>query len=305
MRDTTGVGSLPHRDPAEAARLAAACSVPYLPQLPGRHPEEGMVRQWGDGLCGCGPGDEPGGLRAGAPVGPREEAFVAAAAALDLLAGTAPPLVKTQATGPITLAVALRAAGHGGSALWECVVGGLTSRIAGHLAEIHRRLPGSQTLVVIDEPALTAVTPGDRSAAAALDALGAVIAAVSGADVGVHCCGDTVWGEVAGLGAGWLSMDVGALGPGFAAGVPAVAEAVSAGTRIIWGAVPVESPPLPSTGSLVARVRRVEEALVLAGADLRSLDRAVLSPACGLAGLSPDAAAGVVRRLDEMAEVMA
>jgi hypothetical protein len=126
VKPTTGVGSLPHVDPAAGAEFAVAASVPYLPQLPMRHAAESMLRQWGDGLCGCG-GDGAGLAFGGAP-GPVEEAFVGAEAALARLDGSV-PLVKTQATGPITLAAAVRAAGHRGENLWECVVEGLSRRI--------------------------------------------------------------------------------------------------------------------------------------------------------------------------------
>ncbi|MBC7545601.1 MAG: hypothetical protein H7338_22965, partial [Candidatus Sericytochromatia bacterium] len=42
----TGIGSLPHRDPAEAVALALFADVPYWPQLPQRHADEVMVRQF-------------------------------------------------------------------------------------------------------------------------------------------------------------------------------------------------------------------------------------------------------------------
>lgn len=302
--DTTGVGSLPHADPGTAARLAGVPSVPYLPQLPLRHPEEGMLRQWGDGLCGCGAAGSEGGLGYGAEPGPRAEAFVGAAAALDLLAGFSPPLVKTQATGPITLAAAMRAGGHPGDGLWDCVVSGLSGRVAGHLARIASRLPAAGIVVVFDEPALVAVRPGAPGAGAALAALSEVVSGVEGARVGVHCCGDADWGTVAEVGAHWLSMDAAALGHGFVEGATRIAGAVSSGARIIWGAVPTDPLPLPSVETLVARVRRAEGLLVLAGADVRVLDGALVSPACGLAGMTVEAAVQVTARVEAVAEAL-
>ena len=43
----TGIGSLPHRDPAAALAFVAETTpeLPYWPQLPNRHPFEGMVAQ--------------------------------------------------------------------------------------------------------------------------------------------------------------------------------------------------------------------------------------------------------------------
>src|SRR5262249_29495478 len=46
----TGIGSLPHDDPVEAAELVLRClpELPAVPQLPGRDPRESMLAQW---LC--------------------------------------------------------------------------------------------------------------------------------------------------------------------------------------------------------------------------------------------------------------
>ena len=116
MRAVTGVGSLPHGDPAAAAEFVlSTATIPYLPQLPARHPEEGMLLQWGDGLCGCGAGGTFG-LGYGLPPGDRSEALAGAEGLLEALPAET-PLVKTQATGPITLAAAMLAGGHPGSGL--------------------------------------------------------------------------------------------------------------------------------------------------------------------------------------------
>ena len=44
----TGIGSLPHTDPAEAASLVLRRlpELPAVPQLPARDPREGMIAQW-------------------------------------------------------------------------------------------------------------------------------------------------------------------------------------------------------------------------------------------------------------------
>ncbi len=83
-----------------------------------------------------------------------------------------------------------------------------------------------------------------------------------------------------------------------------LAEAVSAGTRIIWGAVPTTPPPLPSTVQLAAAVRRAEAWLLAAGADVRRLAEAWITPACGLSGLSISHAEQVATRTRDVAGVL-
>ncbi|MDW5596049.1 hypothetical protein VSS74_17010, partial [Conexibacter stalactiti] len=104
---TTGVGSLPHDDPAQAvAHCVAAYELPFCPQLP--RLDGDMVSEWlGADLASA------GWTRARERGRPR--AWEALLARLD----AAPPahrIVKLQVTGPATLACALeRARGAAGS----------------------------------------------------------------------------------------------------------------------------------------------------------------------------------------------
>ncbi len=284
----TGVGSLPHDDPdAAAGFVLETADVPYLPQLPNRHNEEGMLLQWGDGLAGCGP--DPGGLglRCGTPIGPRHEAFIGAAALLDSF-DRDPPIVKTQATGPVTLATALLAGGHDGAGLWDEVAEGLESRVRRHVAWLQNRLPESRVVLVYDEPALVGLgvprfpVDPDRAATAIAAALDAV-----DIETGIHCCGDTDWGLVASLRPDFLSFDVAAIAGDFGGAAEAVAAAVAEGMKIMWGVVPASAPPLPDVEDLSARLRRYEGTLNMAGAPIDRLAGEIwVSPACGLAGLT-------------------
>jgi len=48
---TTGIGSLPHRDPEEACRLVLdTCDIPFWPQLPNISFKEAMILQYSEGL---------------------------------------------------------------------------------------------------------------------------------------------------------------------------------------------------------------------------------------------------------------
>jgi methionine synthase II (cobalamin-independent) len=293
----SGIGSLPHTDSAEAVEFVlATADVSYLPQLPNRHPEESMLLQWGDGIAGAGPDDLT--LRADSETGPRHEAFVGAEAMLREPAGD---VLKTQATGPVTLAAALKAGGVRRTGLLRHVADELVIRISDHLDWVRRQSDVEEVILVLDEPML-AVTGDDPLPAAVLDVLALVIEQID-ADVGIHCCGDTDWGAVAALRPGWLSWDVAALGPGFLAGVDQISRALAADTRLMWGIVPTTPGPLPDQNVIVSRYGTAVANLIVAGAPLESLkQRAWFTPACGLAGLSVADAQAVVELLEEVVE---
>jgi methionine synthase II (cobalamin-independent) len=293
----TGVGSLPHADPVAAAEFVLrSTDVPYLPQLPNRHPEEAMLVQWGDGIAGL--GAEGRRLELAHAVGDREQAFVGAAAVLDRWSGTR---LKTQATGPVTLTAALRAGGAPEPGLLQLVADELTTRITAHISWIRSRIVLDELVVVLDEPALAAFG-GERGPIPheALEVLGRTLGDID-ADTGIHCCGDTDWRAIASLRPGWLSWNLGELGPGFATGGEELAETLAAGTRIMWGMVPAARPPLPSENVLLGRYGTAVARLVVAGAPFEQLKtRAWFTPACGLAGLSVADAEAVTGLLESV-----
>ncbi|MEN8113734.1 MAG: hypothetical protein ABFS21_05050 [Actinomycetota bacterium] len=295
---TTGVGSLPHDDPAEAAAFVRdTTDLAYLPQLPNRHASEGMLRQWGDGLCGVGAVDDGIGLRFGVPEGDRVEAFGGAAAMLDAFDGDA---IKTQFTGPVTLALGILAAGAPLDGLWDCVVEGLSRRFADHVASIEAAKPGIEIIAVMDEPALVMYAPGRDAGPIPIEAAAEAISRVfasSPVPTGIHVCGDTDWRTVAGLRPAWLSWDLAALGDGFLTATDAIAEIVSQGTGIMWGMVPSDPAPIDE-GRVRSRYGTAVTRLVLDGAPVEALTNdALATPACGLAGLSIGGAEVVMRRL--------
>ncbi len=295
----SGVGSLPHAEAEDAVDFVlGTCDVPYLPQLPDRHVQESMLVQWGDGIGGAG-SDGPT-LRVGAETGDPIEAFGGAAAMLRRFDGT---VLKTQATGPVTLAAALRAGGVETPRLVHHVADQLVARIGDHVDWVRRETGVESIVVVLDEPALTALgTNQTMLPTAARHALEMMVTELS-VEVGVHCCGDTDWGGLAEIGFDWLSWDLGALAAGFYEGVDRIAVALGGGTRVMWGIVPTTSGPLPDPNVLVGRYGTAVANLVVAGAPLEMLKtRAWFTPACGLAGLTVDGAAAVCIRLDEVVE---
>lgn len=282
----TGVGSLPHTDPKRAASFVLeTTTVPYLPQLPNRHPEERMLVQWGDGLCGCGAVDSSIGLGYGEPIGARAEAFGGAHALLDVLSSDV-PAVKTQATGPVTLALGLLSAGHPGQGLLDCVATGLIGRVEDHIALLAARLPDADITLIFDEPGLSGLlVPGfPITRDEAEHVLGKVLTRAP-VPAGIHCCADTDWSVVASVRPSLISWDIDSLGAAFLAHTEAIAAATWEGTGFIWGVAPTQTQPLP--GDPGVRLQRIVGRLVMAGAKMDGLlEGAMFSPACGLAGLT-------------------
>ncbi len=289
----TGVGSLPHTSAIAAADFVAdTAGLAYLPQLPGRHPAEGMIAQWGDALCGHVGGEHDA-----------AEAFRGAAEVLKRL-GPGPEPVKTQATGPVTLAVALVHRGHDADSVWDCVVPALTQRIRRHLTDIEAAAPETTPVVMLDEPSLVAFGPAaavpPEIRARATKALRTVVSAID-APVGVHCCADTDWGIVTDSGASVISWDVLELATGFQEHLEDIALAIAEGTTISWGLVPVTGSALPAAEDLAGRYRTALAELVVRGAPLPPMrEGAWLTPACGLAGLTVEQAERVMDRVNEV-----
>lgn len=203
----TGIGSLPFTLAEEAIQFVAefAPEIPHWPQLPRRHPAEGMIQQF---LAGARQEIEPRARQAGYFVKSRTGFLAAAAAetgALDaeraegffafdkaMIAGRFPRarVLKGQVTGAWTLATTL----HVGDGLATCDADILAALV--HLVqrnvrwqvEVLRRfeLP---VLLQIDEPGLGSAATDEqiRSARTAMTEVVECIRA-AGAIPLLHCC---------------------------------------------------------------------------------------------------------------------
>jgi methionine synthase II (cobalamin-independent) len=289
----TGVGSLPHTDAASAVEFVMdTASLPYVPQLPEHDEAEGMIAQWSAGLCthAATSDDGPAGF----------------GGARELLARHGPVLrdLKTQATGPVTLAVALVNRGHDPATVWDCVVPGLIDLIRAHLGEIAAGAPGSAVTVILDEPSLVAFGPGPavpaEARSRAMEAIRDVIGALH-VPVGVHCCADTDWSLVTESGPSVISWDLAELGSGFHQSLEALADAIATGTQIAWGVVPVTGAALPAAETIAGRYRAALAELVVAGAPVQPMrEDAWATPACGLVGLTVGQAERVMDRVGDV-----
>jgi methionine synthase II (cobalamin-independent) len=327
----TGVGSLPGTSIRDAVRLVVD-ELPdfvHLPELPARGPWADMTgralallpdfpAEWGP--TGWALADRPGRetRRSMAVLGEDLDALE------ELAEGWSGPL-KVQLCGPWTLAatIELRSgrkvlADRGAT---RDLHQAYTDALAGHAAEVARRLPAARLVVQLDEPALPHVlegavpTPSGLSRLAAVDqqvvegvlrsaaeAATGASEAETGAMVGVHCCAASPpLRLLRGSGVGFVSLDVTLLTE---ADDDPIGEALEAGLGLLLGVVPaVEGRPSDPPGrhdaeELAAPVRLLWRRL---GQPVEQISSVVVTPTCGLAGSSPDYARAALVRCREVA----
>ncbi len=318
---TTGVGSMPGTDSAEAARIVVGeFAIPYVAELPARGAGAdtlgrtlGLLAEvTGDfaaettpsgwRLVGGRTGGEPGRQMRRA-VGWLSEDADRLEEQLIGFRG----LVKVQVAGPWTLAAGLEST-RGTRVLADAgacadLATALAESLATHVAAMQRRVPGAQVVVQVDEPTLPLVlagrlrTPSGRGALRIPEApelslrLAEVTAAASaaGADQVVgHCCARRVPFDLFG-GSGFSGVSVDLAGVGSAAD-ESLGQWWDRGGLVVLGV-------LPSTDPAPGVARAMPESLARTVAELWSRigfgiadvgARTWLSPACGLAGASPD-----------------
>ncbi len=225
-------------------------------------------------------------------------------------------VVKVQAPGPITLAAELELAnGHRAitdSGALRDLAASLAEGVAAHRAALARRLE-TPVVVQFDEPslpnalggrlrgvtALSPVAPLDEAVANAL--LDACVATVGGA-VSLHSCAPALpWNMLQKSSIGAVSVDASTL---IAADLDGIAAFVESGRTVILGVVAASAPPRrPSTEEVAAALVAVTDRLGFARSALR--DRIGVTPACGLAGATPEWARLAIELTRKAAEAFA
>jgi hypothetical protein len=331
----TGIGGMPHADAGACleAAVSACPELPFWPTRPLAVAAEEMIRQWSLGLPGvaevpaperAGGGDPEGGASAGgAPAGAalaggarpawvgRDRAPGRPGLPADAV-GTLEPFLqalrlrpagwlKLQATGPVTLALALDAGGQEALAVPSArgpLAIGYAARIRWLVTRVREALPGWRVVLVLDEPSLghPLVVARPRLALELWRDLGA-----SGAEVtGLHCCAPPPWGLVLDLDPQLVSFD--AIRDGDAAtDDPAFRRLVEGGAAVAWGLVPAAGGADRSLDPDAIAERLLDLVEWTAGDYLPEvLARSLVTPTCGLASLD-EAEAG--RRLALAASV--
>lgn len=309
----TSVGPVPFDDPAAAVDFALESSpdFPTVPVLepPGHSLLAQAVRSV-DGVRVVAPGrldvERPDRLTAAvldaaASTTPPGESPGALGAFLARLDPASDLPVRVGVVGPVTLAIALSAAGVPEDRSLLAATELCTRRALASLDALLAARPGT-TAVVLVEPGLTgAMHPTfPLTPAQVRSLLDPVVGAFDDAAppgrllVGVHVPGRTDWATIVGTGISLLSAPADAGLVGWAEPLRALMEA---GGRVAWGAVPVDRPLGTGERRLWRSLADVWGQLAAAGVDpVLVRDRSLLSPADGLAHFGPSQA-GLVASL--------
>ncbi|MFB6844250.1 methionine synthase [Streptomyces sp. NPDC056373] len=302
----TGVGSMPGGDAREAAKTVTGTfeDFPFLPELPARGPGADMIGRTAGLLVELYARVEPSGWRLGDRPGrdtKRARSWLGEDLdALEEFTQEYQGPLKVQAVGPWTLAANLELRG-GEAALSDpgaCrdLAASLAEGLRLHLEEVRRRIPGAQLVLQLDEPSLTAVLRGQVKTASgyrthrAVDrqlveqTLRDLVGTHRAGPVVVHSCApDVPFALLRRAGAAAVSFDFSLLTE---RDDDAIGEAVEAGTRLLTGVVPGTESPLSDPAGSVMGVRTLWRRLGLSPGLLA--EAVTVTPACGLAGASPE-----------------
>ena len=252
--------------------------------------------------------------------------------------------VKIQLCGPWTLAATMELPRTMNVAIADPgAVADLTASLAegaaALAADVAKRIPGARLVVQFDEPALPAVAEGMVPTASGLSRLAAVeadtlrqrleqVLASTHAYTVVHCCAPSVpFGIIRAAGADGIAFDLSQLRRGDEDGV---AESAEAGMGLLTGAVPAVpdqaaggasaggasgsggpagraggSNPADGSGEARQTAERVIRLWRRLGLSLATCaEQAVITPACGLAGVSPAQARAALTRCHQAASML-
>jgi methionine synthase II (cobalamin-independent) len=323
----SGIGSWPGSSPREAAEIVVGelHTLPHLVELPARGVGADMIGRAGALLVDISIDTVPRGYRI---ANGRSGAQRRAASLLDedidaleeawekagLRGGSR--TVKVQAPGPITLAAQLELPG-GHRAITDAgalrdLAGSLAEGMAVHRAQLERRLE-TPVVVQFDEPSLPAALAGRLTGVTSLTPVHPVDESVSmgllddcvavvGGEVALHsCAADLPWKALQRSAIHTLSVDVSML---TAADLDGVGEFVDSGRTVMLGVVATTAPTTKPSAEEVARATAtVTDRLGFARSVLR--ERIGITPACGLAGATPQWARTAVELTQKAADAFA
>ena len=325
----TSVGSLPHVDPEEACSIVMKYlpDIPAWPQLPKRSPKENMCVQFSEGFPGVVINGDKLHIEPPADFDTKiEQIYIdseegnftkygvspeyATGLHSFLSSAKGPDLVKGQVTGPITWGLTVTdQAGLG--ILYDDTLAEVAAkflRLKASWQENFLRQISRNTIVFVDEPYLVSLgsvfTPIPEEKVPSL--LQEVLEGIKGTK-GLHCCGNTNWPVLLSMPIDILSFDAYNYASSLSAYPNEVKSFLERGGAIAWGIVPNDEEALAKE-SVASLHDRLGEAMAPFTRDGLSFNQVVeqglLTPSCGLAGLSPEAANQTLELLADLSQYL-
>ena len=293
--------------------LLSEDGLPYLPELPARGPGADMIGRGAGMLADLAVDLQPMGWRfvdrAGhdshRTSGLLREDLDELAEAFDGYEGD----LKVQIAGPWTLASSIwlhrgeRSVVDAGAT--RDVIASLAQGLRVHLGEVAQLFPKANLVVQIDEPGLPAVLAGRLPTASgfgriravdpttAAEGLRDVVAAAGDRYTVVHCCApDVPLVLLRDTGVKAVSVDIALL---TAQGWESLAATVEAGVDLWAGVIPTDGAAVGARAGVSDVIGALVQAWRRVGLPRPDLSTVSLTPACGLAGLTPEGARSVQR----------
>ncbi len=307
----TGITSLPHSDPFEAAEfvLATLPDLPFIPTRPRALPAERMLAQVAHAVRGIRIAEDgslevqPGRVDPSAAIVPDLEhpAFTTLRAFCTTAAGREGH-VKWQLAGPLTFALALVERGLPQATAFDVAIRAVRLTLRAVYRYVAEHLPNGIQVVFVDEPSFVKAlefgfpVPLDTS----LDLTSGALAAIEVVGpAGLHCCTTTDVAALLAAGPQVLSIPV---GPHVVESAGALARFLEAGGWVAWGAVPTNAPLGVSNDRYWRDLSAVWCDLVQRGCDAGMLRRqALITPACGLGDHDAEVAERVLASVVDIA----
>jgi len=325
----TIIGSMPHTDPHKACSLISHYlkDIPAWPQLPRRSFPENMYVQFSEGFPGVViEGDRIYIDRSQDLQKPLEELYASylensvdkypispdyAAGLHALLAqpGLSPLAVKGHVTGPLTWGLTVTDE-NGKAIIHDEVLGDAVPkllRLKAAWQEKELSQISKNTIIFVDEPYMAAYGSSTSTGVFAspysiVSMLEEVFAGISGLK-GLHCCGNTDWSVLLKTSLDILSFDAYNYAESVSLYPAEIKKFLDKGGAIAWGIVPNDEDSVvkESVSSLKDRLEEAMTPFTRNGIRFKDLvSQSLITPSCGLASLSEEAADRALELLTEL-----
>jgi hypothetical protein len=328
--DTTGIGSLPFRDPEEAVDFSInCCDIPFWPQLPARSFLEQMIPQYAEGLPGLTLDiqrervfiekltqsrlnqfyerySEEGDFPISREFAEGLYRFMA------VLKDRKSGIVKGQITGPMTFTLGLKFSDgrviYSEEELREVALMLLKKKASWQIKMLKE--VAEEVIIFIDEPVLTAlgsssyISVGEEEVVRMLKEVADTIK-TEGAIAGVHCCGRANWSLVVSTGVDIINFDSYYYFDSIKAYSDSIMDFLSSDGYLAWGIVPTTEAILNEDAeTILSKLKTQIKELSKDIPEELIIQRSLLTPSCGAASRSPEETEKVFRVLRTVSQAM-